>query len=77
MSTEFYFCCHECKKKVHVGCVGFSGFQLWYANEQTGKALKELLSDCMLHSEKIGFIPEQTHDDYEEFKIPLAKDIET
>lgn len=70
MSQEYYVGCDECKKKVHLGGAGFSGFQCWTGEEKTMKKLRNLLEGCMLHFEKLTFFWEQTEkdDNYEEVK---------
>ena len=68
MSREYYLVCDECKKKVHLGCVGFSGFQCWTGVENTMLSFRELLDNCMFHFEKLKFVWEQSPEDegYEE-----------
>ena len=65
MSQEYYLVCDECKKKVHLGCVGFSGFQCWTGEEKTMSALRKLLGYCMFHFDKLKFVWEQSKEDEE------------
>lgn len=65
MSREYYLVCDECKKKVHLGCVGISGFQFWRNDEPTMKKMHKLLDDCMFHFEKLKFVWEQSEEDEE------------
>lgn len=70
MSVEYYFCCHSCRKKVHVGCEGFSGLQFWSGEKSAMDALQKLLNTCLLHHKNIGVIKEQSVEDeeYEEIE---------
>ena len=71
MSVEYYFVCHECKEKLHIGCDGMSGFQFWYGDESIMKSMKSMLARCVFHYEKLGFTMEQTiaEEEYSEYKL--------
>lgn len=69
MSREYYLVCHECKKKVHVGCVGFSGLQFWSGDKEVMAAVYALLEDCFLHLDSLAFVWEQTKEDDEYMEI--------
>lgn len=68
MSQEYYIVCHKCEKKVHVGSVGMSGLSFWSKEKITMDNLRKLLSNCIFHFEKLGFVWEQSEadEDYEE-----------
>ena len=70
MSQEYYLVCHECKKKVHVGCVGFSGLQWWGMVPSVREATYKMLDNCFIHLEKLAFVWEQGPEDetYEEIE---------
>ena len=70
MSQEYYLVCDECKKKVHIGCVGFSGVQFWWKEEKIMKATYEILKECITHLNKLKFVWEQSPEDeeYEEIQ---------
>ena len=63
MSQEYYLVCHECKNKVHIGCVGFSGTQFWSGEPDVMKAMYKMLDNCLLHIEKLAFVWEQSTED--------------
>ena len=63
MSQEYYIVCDECRKKVHVGCVGMSGVQFWSKEDSVMANVSLLLSSCFLHLDKLKFVWEQSHED--------------
>lgn len=68
MSQEYYLVCHECRKKVHIGCEGLSGLQFWHNEPHVMKAAYSLLETCVRHIHKLGFAWEDSpaDDEYEE-----------
>ncbi len=70
MSQECYLVCDQCKKKVHIGCIGLSGVQCWTGEPKVMKAFFNLMTKCALHLDKLKFVWEQTTEDehYEEEK---------
>jgi hypothetical protein len=67
MSQEYYLVCHQCKKKVHIGCEGLGGFQFWSGEPKAMQAARSLLSNCVRHIDKLGFVWEDSQAD-EEFE---------
>lgn len=66
MSTEYYLVCHECKKKAHVGCFGMSGVQFWSGEKDAMEKANKILNDCVIfHTDKLGFVREQSDEDEE------------
>ena len=63
MSQEYYLVCDECKNKVHLGCVGLSGFQFWSGDGPTMNKMFKLLDGCMFHFERLKFVWEQSKED--------------
>lgn len=59
MSTDIYLVDTEKKLKIMVASHGFSGFQHWYMNEETGHKVKELMQDC-LDLDNLKFVYEQS-----------------
>lgn len=68
MSTDFYLCCHDCKKIIHIAQDGFSGFGYYSGEPECQKALFKFFADhVFLHGHRLGFIQEQgdEYDNYE------------
>lgn len=75
MSQEYYLVCDECKKKVHLGCVGMSGFKYWSNDKPTQDKIYKLLDGCMFHFDKLKFAWEQSKEDeeYDEIELEVNK----
>jgi len=71
MSEEYYLVCHKCKRKVHVGCIGMSGFQFWSSEKENMDDMREMMAECVLDCgmENLGFAWSQGYcEDYKEYK---------
>jgi hypothetical protein len=68
MSTDWYLCCHDCKKIIHIAQDGFSGFGYYSGEPDCQKKLFSFFADhVFLHGHKLEFVMEQTdpYDNYE------------
>lgn len=64
MSVEHYICCHDCKKILHIGSDGLSGFRFFSGETRCMKALRDFVQEHVFKPEhRIAFCSEQGTED--------------
>lgn len=64
MSCDYYMACHDCCTLLHVAQDGLSGWTFYTGEPECMKALGVFFDEHRSH--RIGMVPEQTHEDYDE-----------
>jgi hypothetical protein len=70
MSTDQYVVCHKCKVSIQVASYGLGGFRFYRGEPGCMRALHAFLEEHLMHSDKVGFAPEQHYEDYKEVEWP-------